>query len=502
MNRRNILIQLIIVLAIIIVANLVSEQLYFRLDFTEDNRYTLSEATREVLDDLEDVVTVTAYFSEDLPPQLLKNRQDFQDQLVEYENRSDRNIVFEFINPNESDDTEREAQQNGISPVMINVTERDQVQQMRAYMGAVLKMDNRTEIIPMIQPGAAMEYALTTAIKKISIEDKPKLGLIQGFGEPSLQAIPQLLEQLSVLYSVEPFRLKDTSEVPAYYRSLIWINPKDSINATEFAKLDRYLDQGGGLFVAHSNVEGDLRQGLLSQNTDVGLKGWLSQKGIDLGGRFVTDVNCATVTVQQRQGFFTVNSQVEFPYFPIISSFEDHPITSGLERIILPFVSSLSFNPSDTSYSQVPLLYTSENSGLVQPPTYIDIQKEWTRSDFQAGAQMLAAGLNNGISRIVVIANGTFCVNGEGQEQQQQNPDNINLASNSIDWIADDTGLISLRTKGITSRPLDEVEQGTKALLKYGNVFAPILLILIYAVVRKQRNNRRRQRWMQGNYDN
>lgn len=501
MNRKNILIQLGIVLAIIGVANLISNELYFRLDFTEDNRYTFSEATKNVVKDLGGVVTITAYFSEDLPPQLLKSKQDFEDQLIEYENLSDGNIVFQFVNPNESDEKEQEAQQNGIRPVMINVTERDQVQQMRAYMGAVLKMEDRTEIISLVQPGAAVEYDLTTAIKKISIADKPKLGMIQGHGEPSLQAIPQLMEQLSVLYDVEAFRIKDSASVPSYYRSLIWIYPKDSVDAAEFNKIDRYLSQGGGIFIAHNNVEGDLQQGLLSKTTDVGLKGWLARKGITMSDNFVIDAQCASVNVQQRQGFFTINSQVEFPYFPLVNNFSDHSITQGLESVMFPFVSALSFNKEDTAWTQYPLIHTSENSGTVTPPSYLDIQQKWTMADFPSGEQLLAAGLDNGTAKIVAVANGTFCVNGEGQRMQQQNPDNINLASNSIDWIADDTGLIDLRTKGITSRPLEQLEDSTKALLKYGNVFAPIVLVLIYGFLRRQRNQHRRQKWMQGNYE-
>ncbi len=166
MNRKNIIIQLGIVLAIILVANLISNELYFRLDFTEDNRCTFSEATKEVIDELNGVITVKAYFSEDLPPQLMKNRQDFQDQLVEYENRSQGNIVFEFVNPNENEEAERDAQQNGVSPVMINVTERDQVQQMRAYMGAVLKMDDRTEVIPLCSRGRPWSMPLLLLSRK------------------------------------------------------------------------------------------------------------------------------------------------------------------------------------------------------------------------------------------------------------------------------------------------------------------------------------------------
>lgn len=501
MKKKNIILQLVIVLAIILVANLISNGLYFRLDFTEDDRYTFSDATKDVLDELNGVITIKAYFSEDLPAQLLKSRQDFKDQLVEYENQSGGNVVFEFINPNESEEMEQEAQQQGISPVMINVQERDQVQQLRAYMGAVLKMDDRSEVIPMIQPGAGLEYSLTTAIKKIAIVDKPKLGLIQGYGEPTLAAIPQMLQQLNVLYDVEPLTLKDTSTVPSHYRSLIWINPTDSIDAVDFNKIDKYLSQDGGIFVAYSNVEGDLQQGRLTKSADIGIKGWLARKGLSVGDNFVLDAKCANVNVQQRQGFFTINSQVMFPYFPEINAFEDHPITNGLESVTLPFASSITFTSADTAASFVPLIFSSEKSGIINPPTQIDVQKKWKDSDFPAGPQILAAGLEKGNSKIALITNGPFIVNGEGQRPQQQSEDNINLAANSIDWIADDTGLVALRTKGITSRPLDEVEDSTKLILKWGNVFAPILLILIYAFVRWQLNNRKRQRWMQGNYN-
>ncbi|WP_421870034.1 GldG family protein [Marinoscillum sp.] len=501
MNKKNIIIQLVIVIAIILVANLLSRELYFRLDFTEDNRYTFSKATEEVIDELNGVVTITAYFSEDLPPQLLTTRQDFMDQLVEYENLSEGSIVFEFVNPNESEETERNAQQNGISPVMINVRERDQVQQMRAYLGAVLKMDDRTEIIPVIQPGAAMEYSLTTALKKVSIADKPKLGFIQGYGEPTIQAMPQLMEQLSVLYEVEPFRIKDTASVPSYYKALVWVAPMDTVKQLEFAKIDQYLDQGGGLFLAHEHVQGDLQQGLLSKSGDIGIKSWLAQKGLQFQDQMVIDAQCATVSVQQRNGFMVMTSQKEFPYFPQLNNFPESAITEGIETVMLPFAAPLTFTQSDTSWSQVPLMYSSENSGVVSLPSYVDIQKKWSKADFLAGQQMLAAGLDKGTAKIVAVSNGQFIVNGEGQRPQQLNADNVNFASNSIDWIADDTGLINLRTKGVTSRPLEEVEDSTKTLIKYGNVLAPILLLLIYAFVRKQQSNRRRQKWMQGNYD-
>ncbi|MBT8382536.1 MAG: hypothetical protein KJO59_09285, partial [Ignavibacteria bacterium] len=85
------------------------------------------------------------------------------------------------------------------------------------------------------------------------------------------------------------------------------------------------------------------------------------------------------------------------------------------------------------------------------------------------------------------FSDGDFAVNGEGQQAQQLQKDNISLMANAIDWLSDDTGLIELRTKGVTSRPLDaSLEDGTKSLLKYLNFLLPIILIIIYGVFRFQ----------------
>ena len=503
MKKSTIFIQLAIAVAIIVVVNLISKGLYLRLDFTEDQRYTLSKATKDILKDLEEVITIKAYFTEELPAQLAHVRTDLRDQLIEYENLSGGNIVFEFINPNESEELKREAAENGIAPISINVIENDQRQQLQAFLGIVMKSGDRTEVIPLVRPESAVEYDLTTAIKKISIASKPKLAMLNGFGEAGINSYQQLLQQLSVLYDVETFNMGDTNSIPTYYRGLIWINPTDTIPSSEFYKIDQYLNQGGNLFLAYASVVGDLQSSSLSAANDVGIKSWLSKKGVVYGNDFVIDANCASVTVRQQQGFFTINSQVEFPYFPLVSNFEEHPTTAGLEGLLLPFTNSFTFVDADTSLRVNSLFYTSELSGVVQAPSFVDVQKQWTKGDFPMQEQILAAsieGIGAGDGGIVVVGNSGFIFNGEGQQAQQVSPDNVNFASNAIDWLADDTGLIELRTKAVTSRPLDAIEDSTKNIIKYGNVFAPILLLLIYAFIRKQLDNKKRQRWSQGDF--
>ena len=437
----------------------------------------------------------------------MSNRKDFQDILIEYENRSSGNLVYEFINPNETELTETEAQQEGISPVVINVTERDQVQQLRAYMGAIIEMGDQKEVIPVIQPGAAMEYDLTTSLKKISIQDKPKIALLQGHGEASLNAIPQLAQQLAVLYDVETLSLLDSGAIPSFYRALVIMDPRDTISSQDFSLIDDYINQGGNILVSFTAVEGDMSSGYLQRTNDIGIRRWLHNKGVVIGESFVVDASCASVQVRQQLGpFGMVNTQIQFLIFQWSRNSQNTPISQGLESLLLPFVTSISFNQSDSAVNAIPLALSSKNSGMVSPGRAIDINKKWEESDFPLQNEVLAVALegkiaNNPSGRMVVVPNGAFAVNGEpDQGQQQLSPDNVNFASNAIDWLSDDTGLIDLRTKGVTARPLEVIEDGTRNMLKYGNVFIPILLILIYSFVRKQANNKRKQDWMQGKY--
>jgi ABC-type uncharacterized transport system involved in gliding motility auxiliary subunit len=95
-------------------------------------------------------------------------------------------------------------------------------------------------------------------------------------------------------------------------------------------------------------------------------------------------------------------------------------------------------------------------------------------------------------TRILVFSDGDFAVNGERSQAQQLQPDNVSLFVNSIDWLSDDTGLIDLRTKGVTSRPLKKLEEQTQASLKYFNFFIPIAFALLYGFWRAQQRKRKR----------
>jgi len=364
-------------------------------------------------------------------------------------------------------------------------------------------MGEESDIIPFMQPGTAMEYALSSSIKKLSVIDKPKIGLIQGHGEPSLAAFQQVYTSLSILYNIEEITLNDSTEQLSQYKTVALVAPKDSVPQDHLLQLDMYLAQGGNLFLAVNRVDGDLNQ-QSGSTINTGLETWLTNKGLVVENNFVIDANCATVGVRQQRGFFSFTSQVQFPYIPIISNFEEHPITKGLEAVILQFVSSISY-VGDTTLTFIPLAKTSDRTGTKSSPTYFDISKNWNMDDFPMSDLTVAALLSGKISgeseaKMVVVGDGNFPVNGEGQGAQQIQDDNVNLMVNSIDWLSDDTGLIELRTKGVSTRPLEQIEDGKKAFLKYFNFLLPILLIIIYGVVRMQFNRNKRIKRMEEGY--
>ncbi|HLF35064.1 MAG TPA: GldG family protein [Cyclobacteriaceae bacterium] len=507
MKQNKVITQIAVILAIIITVNLISGQIYLRLDFTADKRYTLSQATRDILDDLNDVITVKAYYSKDLPPQLLNEKKDFNDMLIEYEKRSGSNILFEFINPNENEQEETKAQQAGINPIMVNVTERDQVKQMRAYMGAVLQMGEKTEVIPVLRPGAGMEYELTTAIKKLSVNEKPKVAFIQGHGEPSMYASAQVVQALSVLNTVEEYTLTDSALIPSTYKTIVIINPEDTIPAPHFRILDTYLAGGGNIFIAFNPLQADLSRAYLGSSIDIGLREWLQGKGITINDFYLVDATCGSVQVRQQQGPFIMNTQVSFPYFPVIGKFADHAAVKGIESLFLPFASSITYLPVDSMMVIEPLAFTSDNTGMVTAPNFIDINKEWSENDFKLGSQVVAVaatgplgGKATSSARMIVVANGSYAIGGSGQQSQQVSQDNVNFEVNAIDWLSDDTGLNSLRTKGVTNRPLEQVDDTKRNLIKYLNAFLPVALVLMIGVVRRQQYLKKKQKWIEGNY--
>ncbi len=503
-KRKSILSYILLIIGVVILVNILADRFFLRLDFTGDKRYTLSPATKNILHSINETVTVTAYFSEELPADFARLRRDFKEELIEYSNRSNGKVMFEFINPNKDEASEQKAMQEGINPVLINVREKDQVKQQKAYLGAVVHYGDKKEVIPIIQPGAAMEYSLSTSIKKMSLENKTKIAFLEGHKESPLNSMIQVMQSLSILYDVEPVNLQDSAANLDKYKTLVIVDPKDTIPESHFAKLDAFLASGKNIYIAMNRVNGNL-QTASGTVVSTGLETWLERKGVRVNPNFVVDQNCGSVTVNQQQGYMTFQSNMKFPYLPLITKFAETPATKGLTSVLLQFTSSIDYLAVNKDVTFTPLAFTSERSGTENPPLTFNINRNWQQTDFPL-SNLTVGGLLSGKiagampSRLIVVSDGDFPYNGEGQQARQIPADNLNFIVNAIDWLSDDTGLIDLRTKEVNSRPLDQMSDGKKAFLKYFNFLLPVLLIIGVGIVRWQYRRNLRMKRMNENY--
>ena len=501
LSQQIVNIRTLLFIGIFILLNLLVYKVFFRIDLTADKRYTLSSSTKNILDELEMPVTITAHFSQELPTSVATIKQDFQDLLYEYQSESDGQLVFEFINPNKDEQTKQQSQQQGIPPMMLQVREKDRVEQMEAYMGAVVKMGTQQEVIPFVGQRAEMEYNLSRSIKRLAVTDKASVGFIQGHGEPAAAQLQQTIRELSTLYEVDTVSLSNPGAW-SKFKTLVLLAPADSFAVEELSELDLFLGSGGGLVVGINRVGGDLSRGFLGEQT-TGLESWLADKGVEVRPEFITDARSGMIGVQQQMPpFGMVTRQIQFPYVPLIVDYADHPITEGLEAVSLFLASPVEITVQDSTIQGGSLAFSSQQSNVVPPPVMIDIEKRWTENDFPLGPQSVGVWLEGRIagdaeSKLVVIGDGDFAI----EQQGQQDPNNLNLIVNAVDWTTDDTGLIELRTKGVENRLIDQqLSDGTRNTVKWLSFLLPLILVMLLGLMRNQKRKAQRNKWIQQDF--
>jgi len=485
------LISLLLISGIIVLVNILAYRFYIRIDFTADSKYTLSKATQNVLDSLKEPVTINAYFSQNLPPDAALIRTDFKNMLTEYNRRSRNLVMFEFLDPAADSVIEKEALSVGVFPLMLNLREKDQMVQQKAFMGAFLQLGQRSDVIPYIRPEINLEYSLTSMLRKLSIHKKKNIGFLQGNGEPSANLLQQLFKSLSIQYNLMPVDFNDSITNFNQINTLVIIAPTDSISDAHFQKLDQFLSSGKNIFIAMNCVKTDF-----VKNTaiaiDTKLEKWLATKGITIEKSLIIDKNCGNIILSNLPGNEGKQVPVTFPFLPVITNFAEHQITFGLEKLMLQFASPIFYKGSNNF---LPLAVSSQQSGTLKVPLSFDYSKIWKSPDFNQ-SYLTVAGLLNGrlagtkYSQLIVLGDADFII---GSLTERELPDdNINFVINCIDYLSEDTNLIGLRTKTVNDRSIRAMDEVTKMSIKYFNLLFPIAAIIGFGVIRFQIRLRRR----------
>ncbi len=489
---------LLLAAAILVVVNLIGLNIFGRLDLTDDRVYSLSHASKDLVRELEDPITITAFFTADLPARFATNRRFLRDKLNDYRAYGGQNIEYQFIDPGEDEELRGEAGRLGIPPIQIQVIESDNVQLKNAYMGVALEYENNRETIPVIQDLSRLEYDLTSAIRRLTRTEKPVAAFWSGHGEPNpMQSMQALQRGLSANYEVRTVTEADLQgdDSPDV---LLVIAPTDTIPEAHLQALDEYIMNGGRVGFLLNRVAADLQTAQAAE-LNIGLESMLANYGIVLSPNLIMDEQSSFVTMQRQQGFFTINQQIDYPLFPVASQFNmDNQMVNRLQRLAFYFVSSIDTSavlPSDVT--REPLIYSSSKSGLQQG--FFTLQPMEASATLSGGPFLLGAAFTGAFpsaytpgrtgvpTRLVIVGDGDFL----NESIIPATEESVQFGLNLADWLVQDEALLSIRSKSIEPRTLRDVSEGMRPVIKYSTMLGPLLIVVLFGLARWRRRRAR-----------
>jgi len=518
----NTLAFILVVFGIVALVNFLSSRRFIRADLTEDKRYTISQSTKKVLDRLDDIVTIDAYFSRQ-PSRVAQIRQSVRDMLEEYRAFS-KNLQINFIDPAVEDEAEKQKLRFiGIPEVQVNVIEKDKAEVANVYMGIAVLYEDKKEVLPVVQTTANLEYDLTSAILKVTSEEVKTVGFLSGHDEMDVfdQAFGPLRQELSKQYDVRKIPIAAGKAIDADVATLIIAGPKKELTERAKYEIDQFIMRGGrALFL----IDPILIQyeGLSVNPLKTGLNDLLEHYGVKLNDNLVLDVSMGQLTYSQ--GFMTVTTGYAY-FIKVLKQYQyrtgetseglstDSIITNQLESLTLPWASSIELLPQeDASVEAIALAKTSRGGWTAQSPYNISP----TNRQFQPPASMQQA------RTVAVSLSGTFksfyvgkdippaesdeavtaqpaeeervtktdseatqiVVVGNSQFLQQGQRDGQLFFLNTVDWLTLGEELINIRSHGATNRPLKEIAESEKFFLKFVSIAGVPLLVIAFGLVR------------------
>ena len=370
-------INFIFVISILVVLNLLSLNIFYRLDLTKGSIYSLSKSSKKTVENLKDNLVIKAYFTKNLPNQYADSRRYTRDLLSEYQAYSHGKLRFEFIDPKDEDKLKIEARQNHISPVSMKVVENDKVEIREVYMGLAFLYEDKTETIPLIKNTQGLEYDITTTLKRITSQNLAKVAFFTTDNQPEMMQNPYMQNQdefkdakqfLSSNYQMEKTDLN--APVDSTITTMVVTSISDSLSNQQLYNLDQFLMHGGNLVIFQQTIDTDLQRQTASPIKS-NIFDLLKHYGVKLKNNLVSDAECGQVTVQERRGIFTMNTPVAYPFFPIVHDTDSkNPIVTGIYNVQFIITSEIDTTRIHQGVKFTSLLKSSNHSGETSGPRY------------------------------------------------------------------------------------------------------------------------------------
>ena len=536
---------LLILLVILIAVNFLASEFFLRLDLTQDKRYSLSPAAKEIVADVDQPVIFDVFLEGSFPSEFRRLRNETRQMLEEF-SAYNRNIKFNFIDPlEEGDDANAIAEEfykMGMTPARLNVQENGKNSESIIFPWAIANFGDKTVKIPLLknQIGATdeervnasvqqLEYVLADGLSKLIYPREKKIAVMRGNGELPDSKIADFIKTIQEYYFMAPFTLDSAAANPQKtladlreYDLILEPKPTQPYSENEKYVLDQYLMNGGKmLWLAEvTNMETDSlfndRGTAIALPRNLNLGDYFFSYGLRINPEIVNDLYSAPIVLASGDGNNTRFNPYPWFYSPLTSSPSEHPIINNIEAVKFEYA-----NPIDTLANGIKktiLLSSSPKTKLEGVPEEISLNMVGEKPDlasYNTGEQPLSVLLEGKFksvyknrvkpfsienhkdesieTKMLVISDGDVIKNdvqgGKPMELGFQRYTgntygNKEFLLNAVNYLLDDTGLIDIRSKEIELAFLDK-EKVAQEREKWQviNLIGPLLILLIFGII-------------------
>lgn len=530
---------------LVVLINLLASHYFFRVDLTEEKRYSIKPQTREILDNLEEEVYVEVYLEGELNAGFRRFQKAIRETLEEFRIYSDNKVNYIFTNPATAKGQQAQAEfmndlgRRGIQPTNVIDTKDGQRVEKIIFPGAIVSAGGMESGLMLLKGSTAktsderinqsienIEFELINTIYKLANTNRKRIGFVTGHGELEGAGIASFNNDLLEVYDVFKTNLSTATDLQKY-TALIIAKPHTAFSQVDKFRLDQYIMQGGKVVFLLDKLDASMDSASLENYFavpyDLNLDDQLFKYGVRINPDLIQDQSAAPYPIVTGEAGGKPQMQlIDWPFFPLINHYAEHPVTRNLDAVVLKFTSSID-TVKAPGVKKTPLLLTSNYTRTVTAPVNVsvnELRKNVKAEDFSKRAipvgyllegsftslfknRFLPEGIAQSAvieqsknTKLIVIADGDIIRNEINPRSRQPQPlgfypftnytfANRELLMNVLAYLTEDNGLIQARSKQIRIRPLDrEKVKQEKIKWQVINLGIPIILLIVFGVVR------------------
>lgn len=437
--KKSHILQLVLGLVIIIFLNVIGYFFFARIDLTQEKRYTLSESSKKLMSNLEDIVFIRCYLEGDIPSEYKKLRNETKEMLDQFR-AYNSDIEYEFVDPNNFENAKDKNEfyqrlfEKGFSPLLTTSTNNNSQVQQYIFPYLEITYKGRTTIVPLISSKNGfsgesiinasiqnLEYNLYSAIRSVATQQRGKVAFLYGHGEWQVENIWDFISSLNEYYTVDSISINEKLnaltervydsvnpnlvKIKNKFDCLVIAKPTSIFSYKDLYLIDQYIMHGGKILwlLDPLNVSMDSLQtqaNTFAISNFTGVDDILFRYGVKLNTDLVTDMQCAKIPIVTGQYQNNTPQMTYYPwnFFPEISPNANHIISDKISPVKMEFTSSI--DTTNSPAKKTVLLSSSNRTRVLNSPVNVSLQMLKQKQD--------ASLFNSGAKDVAILLEGEF----------------------------------------------------------------------------------------------